>query len=211
MNKLETGLIWLFVGFTCPFLLFVIFWWSAAILHSYCQDFPLKWVIIMSFSGLSTGLILDAFFLRHWVSRFYTINLWLMGLIYLGLSIAAVAFFMGLPVGTIILGTLAGIYMGRRARHAQAFLTKVTQTLRKTSVAAGAVTAMAAFPIGLLALGEKDILEMLHRLLGIQQASIQGWAGFVLVSLLCLLLFLIQYWLSKLAGHMAYNAGRGNT
>ena len=208
MSKLESVLVGLFIGITCPLLIFVGFWWSAALLHRYLPDFPLQFVIASAVTGLCVGMILDVLFLKNWVPRFYTTNIWLMGIIYIALSIAAVAFFMGLPVGTIILGILAGIYMGRRACHAQIDLTMDESSLRKTSLAAGAVTSMAAFPIGLLALNEDDILEMLQSLLGIWQLNFRGWAGFTLIGLLCIFLYLIQYWLSKQVGYLAYHAGK---
>ena len=211
MTRLESVLVGLFVGITCPLLIFVGFWWTTATLYRFLPSFPLQLVIASAVTGLSIGLILDVVFLKSWVAHFYTAKLWLMGIIYFAFSIAAVAFFMGFPVGTIILGILAGIYMGRRACHAQTEMNIDQSLLRKTSLTAGTITAIAAFPIGLLALQEDDILKMLQSLSGIQQASFQGWEGFMLISILCLLLFLIQYWLSKQAGTMAYNAGRGNT
>jgi hypothetical protein len=62
---------------------------------------------------------------------------------------------------------------------------------------------MAALPIGILALNERDILKMLETLSGLSQASLRGFAGFALVGLLCVLLFLMQYWLSRKAGLLA--------
>ena len=76
-------------------------------------------MIALVLTGLGIGLVLDVVFVRNWVLRFYTANLWLMGIIYIALSIAAVSFFMGLPIGTINPGILASITMGRRASHVQ--------------------------------------------------------------------------------------------
>jgi hypothetical protein len=171
------------------------------------REFGLSMVIAAALTGLGLGLLLDVLFLRRWVRRFYMANLWLMIILYLGLSIVAVAFFMGLPVGTIALGTIAGIYMGRRASHAHIDWINAVPTLRITALIAASVTAMAALPIGILALNEQDILKMLENLSGINQASLRGAAGFTLVVLLCVLLFLIQYWFSKKAGFLACNIG----
>jgi len=107
-----------------------------------------------------------------------------MGIIYIALSFAAVAFFMGLPSGTINPGILASITMRCRASHAQFDLTNYGSSLCKTSLAAGAVTTIAVFPIGRLALKEEDILEVHQSLSGLRQASFPGWVGF---SLICLL------------------------
>jgi hypothetical protein len=210
MSKLESTLVGLFVGIACPLLTFVVFWWSAALIHMRTSSFPLRMVIAMALTGLSLGLLLDVLFLRKWVQRFYMANLWLMSIIYLCLCIVAVAFFMGLPAGTIVLGIAAGVYMGRRENHVHIDGINAIPTLRKTALITASVTAMAALPIGILALNEQDILIVLENLSGLDQASIRGFAGFTLIGLLCVLLFLIQYWFSKKAGLLAFNIGTGN-
>jgi hypothetical protein len=170
-------------------------------------DFPLSMVIASALTGLGLGLVLDLVFLRQWVRRFYMANIWWMIILYLGLSIAAVAFFMGLPAGTIVLGIAAGVYMGRRERHVHTDWINAIPTLRKTALITASVTAMAALPIGILALNEQDILAMLENLSGLPQANLRGFAGFTLIGLGCVLLFLIQYWFSKKAGLLAFNIG----
>jgi len=210
ISRLESIIVGLFVGIACPLLSFVAFWWSAALLHMRVPEFPLSMVIAAALTGLGLGLLLDVLFLRRWVRRFYMANLWLMIILYLGLSIVAVAFFMGFPVGTIALGTIAGIYMGRRATHAHIDCINAVPTLRITALIAASVTAVAALPIGILALNEQGVLRMLENLSGINQASLRGAAGFTLVALLCVLLFLIQYWFSRKAGFLACNIGERN-
>ncbi len=207
MSKLELIIIGLFVGIACPLLTFVVFWWSAALLHMRVPDFPQSIVIALALTGLSLGLLLDVLFLRRWVQTFYMANIWLMIILYLGLSIVSVAFFMGLPVGTFVLGISAGIYMGRRENHVHSDWINTVPALRKTALIAASVTAMAALPIGIFALNEQGILKMLEDVSGLDQTSIRGFAGFTLVGLLCVLLFLIQYWFSRKAGLLAFNMG----
>ena len=208
MSKLESTLVGLFVGIACPLLTFVVFWWSAALMHMHISGFPLRMVIAAALLGLGVGLLLDVLFLRKWVQRFYVANPWLIGIVYLCLCIAAVAFFMGLPIGTLALGIAVGVYAGRKERHVRGNRTSVVPTLRKTALMAASVTTMAALPIGILALNEQDILAMLATLSGLSQADLRGYAGFALVGLLCVLLFLIQYWFSKKAGLLAFNLGQ---
>jgi hypothetical protein len=136
--------------------------------------------------------------------------MWLMFILYLGLSIVAVAFFMGFPFGTITLGTIAGIYMGRRASHVHTDWITAVHSLRKTALITATVTLMAVLPIGILALNEKDILKILENLSGINQIRFRGIAGLTLIAFLCGFLFLIQYWLSKKAGLLAFNMGKRN-
>jgi len=128
--------------------------------------------------------------------------------LYLGLSIVAVAFFMGLPIGTITIGTIAGIYMGRRMSHVHADWITVVHVMQKTALITASITVMGTLPIGLLALNEQDILDMLKRLSGFGQSSLQGIVGFTLIIVLCGLLFLVQYWLSKKAGLLAFYMGK---
>lgn len=207
MSKLESIIIGLFVGIACPVLTFVVFWWSAALLYMRVPDFPLNIVIASALTGFSLGLLLDVLFLRRWVRTFYIANIWLMIILYLGLSFIAVGFFMGLPGGTFVLGISAGIYMGRRESHVHNDWINAFPALRKTALIAASVTTLAALPIGILALNEQNILNMLENVSGLDQDSIQGFAGFILVGLLCVLLFLIQYWFSRKAGLIAFNMG----
>ena len=71
MSKLEATIIGLFVGIACPFLGFVAFWWTAALLH--LQGFPVPEGVIKAaaLTGLGLGCLLDVLFLRRWVGKFY--------------------------------------------------------------------------------------------------------------------------------------------
>ena len=211
IGKSESIVVGLFLGIACPFLLFVLFWWSTALLHMRVPGFPLSVVIAAALTGLVLGVLLDVFLLKRWVRQFYTANLRSMIILYLALSVLAFASFMGLPVGTIAIGTLAGVYMGRRASHAHTGRSRTIPALRATALVTALVTALAALPIGLLALREKDILENLERISGISRTSLQGAVGFALIIFLCGLLFLIQYSLSRIAGFLAWNTGEKNS
>ena len=210
MSQRESIMVGLLVGIACPLLTFVGFWWPAAWLHRHVSGFPLQMVMALALTGLSVGLLLDLFFLRNWVQRFYQAPLWLMSMGYLGLCIVAVAFFMGFPVGTLILGLIAGVYMGRRERCAHREGPQFMPTLRRTALMAAAVTTMAALPIGVLALQEQNLLAMLRSWSGLEAVSLQGGVGFTLIGILCVLLFLVQYGVSKKAGLLAYKMGPRN-
>ncbi len=207
MNKTETIIIGVFLGTACPLLAFVVFWWSAALLHMRFPDFPLSIVIVSALTGLSMGLVLDILFLRWWVQKFYIASVWLMIVLYLSLSIIAVAFFMGLPVGTFVLGIAAGAYMGRRESSIHSDRISVVSTLRKTALMTATVTTMPALPIGILALKERDVLNMLKNLTDLTPTSLRGFSGFAFIALLCVLLFLMQYFFSKKAGLLAFDLG----
>lgn len=120
MSKTERTLVGVFLAGICPLLAFVMCWWTAAVVHACMPGVSVNAVIVTALSGLLAGIVLDLLLLRKWIRRFYTSSLWLMAAIYGALCVVAVAFFMGLPVGTFGLGILAGIYAGRRQRHAAA-------------------------------------------------------------------------------------------
>ncbi|MGA3285393.1 MAG: hypothetical protein ABSD57_13160 [Verrucomicrobiota bacterium] len=212
MNKLESIIVGLFVGMTCPLLTFVFCWWTAAGL--YLSGFHLTpgMIIIAALAGLGLGCLLDVIFLRRWVGRFYTANWWLMVMVYLALGVVAVAFCMGIPVGTFSLGIAAGIYIGRREHHRQADGARAAAAFRRVAVFAASVTTAAALLIGILALqSEQEILRWLENTCGLNRNSLQGGGGFILVGFLCVLLFVMQYWCSRMAGRLAFRIRMGGT
>jgi lysylphosphatidylglycerol synthetase-like protein (DUF2156 family) len=210
ISKLESTIIGLFVGITCPFLGFVAFWWTAALLH--LQGFPVPEGMIKAaaLTGLGLGCLLDVFFLRRWVDKFYTANLWLIVMVYLGLCVVAVGSCMGVPAGTFSLGVAAGAYVGRREHHRQVDGVLTATAFRRVAVFAASVTTVAALPIGILALqSEQEILTWLENTFDLNRNSLQGGGGFILIGFLCFLLFVMQYWCSRMAGRLAFNIGTG--
>jgi len=210
MNKLESTIVGLFVGITCPFLGFVAFWWTAALLH--LQGFPVPEGMIKTaaLTGLGLGCLLDVVFLRRWVGKFYTANPWLIVMVYLGLCVVAVGSCMGVPVGTFSLGIAAGAYVGRREHHRQADGVLAATAFRRVAVFAASVTTAAALPIGILALqSEQEILRWLENTFDLNRNSLQGGGGFILIGFLCLLLFVMQYWCTRMAGRLAFRIGTG--
>jgi hypothetical protein len=210
MSKLESTIVGLFVGVTCPLLTFVFFWWTAAGL--YLSGFPLPpdVIITAALAGLGLGCLLDVVFLRRWVWKFYTANLWLMVAVYLALCVVAVAFCMGVPVGTFLLGIAAGVYIGRRTHHRQADEARAAVAFRRVAVFAASVTAAMALLIGILALqSEQEILRWLENTFGLSRNALQGSGGFILVGILCSLLFVTQFWCTRKAGRLALGIGAG--
>jgi hypothetical protein len=64
--------------------------------------------------SLLPGLFIDILFLKRWVRNAYTMNIKTLAVLYLFHSVCALGFFMGIPIGNIFLGILAGIYSARR-------------------------------------------------------------------------------------------------
>jgi hypothetical protein len=64
--------------------------------------------------SLLPGLLIDVAFLKRWVKNTYTMSTKAIGAVYVFYSVCALGFFMGIPIGNIFLGILAGIYSARR-------------------------------------------------------------------------------------------------
>jgi hypothetical protein len=64
--------------------------------------------------SLLPGLLIDVAFLKRWVKNAYVMNTKAIGALYIFYSVCALGFFMGIPIGNIFLGILAGIYSARR-------------------------------------------------------------------------------------------------
>ena len=210
MSKLEATIIGLFIGIICPWLTFVACWWTAFLLHQYVFPMPESMIITAALTGLGIGCLLDMFFLRRWVDKFYMANLWLMVAVYLALSVVAVASCMGIPIGIFFVGIVGGVYIGRRELHRQADGALAAITFRKVAFFAASVTTMAALPIGILALqSEQKTLTWIESIVGLNRNSLQGGGGFVLVGFLCFLLFVMALWCTRMAGRLAFRIGTG--
>ena len=210
MSKTESTIVGIFLAGICPLLVFVMCWWTAAVVHACVPGVSVSAVAVTAMSGLLAGIVLDLLLLRKWIRRFYTASLWLIAAIYGALCVVAVAFFMGLPVGTFGLGILAGIYAGRRQHHAASEGAAVRRGLRRVAFFPALLTAGAALPIGLLALQERSVVELLGKVLGIAPGAARGATGVMLVCLLCVALFGAQYWCSLRAGGLAFRMGEGS-
>jgi hypothetical protein len=208
VSRTESIIVGLVIGLACPLLTFVFFWWMTAVIHMRLPRVPVQVVATAALTGLGFGVVLDMVYLKRWIKVFYTTNVLILAAVYLSLCVVAVAFCMGLPAGTFLLGTGTGVYIGRRQYHSQADIASCTATLRKTSIFAAMVTTTAAFPIGLLALDDQGVLGFLETLLGFGQADLGGLVGVTVVGVLCLVLFVVQYWCSRIAGQLAFSVGR---
>jgi hypothetical protein len=204
MNKLESIVIAVLLGIACPWLTFVAMWWTAAIVSMKWHLLSEPMIAGVALFGLAVGVVLDLVFLRTWVRRFYSAGIgWLAG-VYVALSVVAVASFMGLPVGTFVLGIVAGTYAGRRQHHHAAVPADANRRIRRAALFAALITAGAALPIGLLALRERSVLQLLASLLRVEEVTVGGAMGIFLIVVLSVLLFVAQYWCAKQGGRVAF-------
>lgn len=208
MSKIESILVGVVIGMLCPLLTFVLCWWTSAALAIYgIVRISERAIATATYSGLALGLVLDAIWLRRWIARCYGVSVRLMIVLYLVCSAVAVAFFMGLPAGNLILGTMAGGYMGRREHHTASDRESFSRIIRRTGLFTATITGVEALLIGLLALREKTVGRVLHVGLGMDETAISGPKGVGLVVVLCLALAIFQFWCTRAAGRLAFGRG----
>jgi len=209
MKKVESTLIAAFLGIACPFSLFVIGWWtSAALFISHLLPIPEAGIAVSAFAGLTVGVVLDIVALRRWVLRFYALDARFMVLTYLFWSVVALAFFMGLPVGVLALGTCAGVYVGRREHHAGSDERVAAQSARRVGLFAAAVTGTESLMMGLLAAYERFTLAWLLSLVGLKRCAGDPSVGGAVILSSCFVLTAMQYWLTRWAALGAFRLGR---
>jgi hypothetical protein len=209
MDKIESTIVGTFLAVVCPLSAFVLLWWSAAAIHI-LGILPLseRGVSASAIIGLGVGLILDILFLNRFVELFCRIPLHIAAIAYLFWSAIAVAFFMGLPIGNLILGTLAGVYVGRRELLAGSSSKVFQKASKHAGIFTGLVTSTEALLVGLLAVRQHAEVPFVERIFGIKPPSIGGVSGILLVLFLCVILMMVQYWFTRSAAGIAFRGGR---
>jgi len=202
MTRAESVIVGFVVGITCPLLLFVFCWWATAALSIYhIVSFPVSIIIVAAFTGMGLGFVLDILYLKNWVRSFYRASMKVMALVYLLLSVIAVAFFMGLPIGNIFLGAVAGLYVGRKQYHTGGNQQTLAKGAKRVGVFTACVTSLEALPIAILALDERELMDMLETLL---RSAMTGFTAVALVASVCIGLFVVQYSCTRVAASLAF-------
>jgi len=208
MSKAEKTIIAVVIAALCPASLFFLLWWlSAALSISHILPTSEGWIGAAAISGLCLGVVLDILYLKRWMSTFYRINMKFMLFGYLLWSAIAVAILMGLPFLNIVLGILAGLYVGRKQHHAQAVRDDFAKTAKKISSFTALVIGTEALFIGILALREDTVAKVLGSVTGLQQSAISGPIGMGLVIVMCLVLMVVQYCCTRTAARFAFGLG----
>ena len=207
-SERESRIVGLCVGLACPLLASVYFWWIAAAFHLYVMRMPLGMIVTAAFTGLGLGACLDVVFLRRWVRDFYAATPWVTVAVYFGLFGVLFGLFMGAPFGTFALGVATGAYVGRRQRHLHGDPARAGAAIRRAAILAASATTAAALPIGILAvLGEQQLLNEIEDCLRLKRNCLTGAGGFLLVGVLCVVLFATQFWCARTAGRLAFQIG----
>jgi hypothetical protein len=204
VTKAETIATGLIVGILCPLCTFILCWWAPATLNFYLPV-PERWIATSALSGLAVGIGLDVLYLKRWIPDFYKVDMKLLVLIYLFCSAMAAAFFMGMPLGNLVLGILAGAYMGRRAYHIGQSGISFPKTTNRFITFTALLTGVWALWIGLLALNDESVITLLRAAPGLAWVPLAGPTGIELVILLTIVLMAVQYMCARAAAWFMFS------
>lgn len=149
---------------------------------------------IYALIGLSSGLLLDLMFLKHWINNRYVLPIWFVVGIYILYNICIYGFFMGLPVFNTFLGLLAGYYFGKRICFNKVESETHTKLINQVSIFAGLIMTFVCISSGFLAIYDNGAAGMIQNVLGLsfEVTSSMLWGivligGFILISINVLL------------------------
>jgi hypothetical protein len=163
-------------------------------------------VAVSALAGLAIGLVVVLLRLKPWLAGFYNIPIFPAALVYLFWSAVATGLFMGFPVGVLALGPLAGLYVGRRARHTD--LSKVTvleKGSRRASLFTAAVVGFVSTAMGALAVGEAQTMQAILSLVGLDSLAESVAGRIALMAVAVPALIAAQYWLTRGTARLAFS------
>jgi hypothetical protein len=206
MSKIEYLLSGIVLGTFFPGAIMIFFWWLPATLTIYRIIYiPDLYIMISSLTGLSIGIIIDILVLKKIIPKFYDLNKYLLIITYLFCSAFAVSSFMGLPIGNFFLGLIAGLYVGRKCYHLNKNHNSYLQNMKTVSNFTAFITSFEGLLIGLLMLNDKSVINSTNQFLGIQIFSANQYRNVLIIILLCILLYVMQFILTKAAVNLSYS------
>ena len=107
--------------------------------------------------SLLPGLFIDILFLKRWVRNAYTMSTKAISAVYIFYSVCAIGFFMGIPIGNIFLGILAGVYAAMKMHFTMADEERRNQYFKRTAKFAAAVMVLICCLITLWAIAGEMI------------------------------------------------------
>ncbi len=200
INKLENLFLALEFGGIAPIFCFLSGWWGAYLLASENQ------IPIFALAGLGLGIVIDLLFLGKWVRAAYYVHPLILIAIYLFYSVGIFGFFMGVPVFIIVMGPLAGFYVGRRLSQEKVNVERMNKIIRWTGLFASFVLAVACLAALLLAASEAtlaaNINGMLQDMVGLK-TSFNNQTLLILSALVGFGIVVAEYYLTQAAAKKA--------
>jgi hypothetical protein len=176
-----------------PALLLLLGWWGSLLL---ALD---TWVPVAALTGLAVGVLLDLALFRGWMAAGYRMPQAVMALLYVLYSVCLFGFLMGVPVGNILPGLLAGVYAARRASAEGLDRARAVAYLRRVAWFCVLVLALACMASAALALRDPYTSDNLRGMLGLSfKVTAAMVYGLILVG--GGLLLVAEYWLVKCVG-----------
>ena len=206
MSKIEYLLSGIVLGTFISGAIMIFFWWLPATLTIYRIIYiPDLYIMISSLTGLAIGVIIDILVLKKIIPKFYDLNKYLLIITYLFCSSFAVSSFMGLPIGNLFLGLIAGLYIGRKCYHLTQNHSSYLQNMKIVSNFTAFITSFEGLLIGLLVLNDKSVIISTNQFLGMQMFSANQIGNILIIIFLCILLYLLQFFLTKAAITLSYS------
>jgi len=196
-------LIALFVSIACPLSPFVLAWWGSTFV-----TMSERIVTYSALMGLGWGLLLLVVCLRRWIHNFYAVRSILTLPAYLFWSMIALAFFMGLPIGNLVLGSLAGLYVGGKAYHQGKAMVLFERQARWAGLFTAAVVGVVSVAMGALAIQERDTMQVILGLVSLSQLAATPTGRVVLIAIAVPVLIETQYWLTRVAASWGFRVGQ---
>jgi len=164
-------------------------WWASLLF-----TLDVSFNVVAAGSGLLCGIVLDVLLRRTWLCLSYRRSPMILGVIYLFYAVGLFGFFMGVPVGVVALGLLAGIYAARRAVVLRCSAVEALAWLRHTAWFCVAVLFVACAASAYLAVTDPYTPQNLQGMLGLSfevtETMVHGLIGVGGAALLT-----VQYWL----------------
>jgi hypothetical protein len=168
IGTLEKIFLSLILGGIAPIVFLLSGWWGAFFLA------PESQIPFFALAGLGLGISIDFLFLGKWIMAAYQIPLIFLIAIYLFYSVGMFGFFMGVPVFNLVMGPVAGIYIGRRLGFEKVAKEEKERITHWTGLFTALVLAVACLAALFLAGSEStlaaNINGMLRDMLGLKTA-----------------------------------------
>jgi hypothetical protein len=195
MNRSDKFIMSLFFGFIILITPFCLLWWSCYLLSLNIQ--------IGIIIGLFIGIILNILYLSKIVSNSFNINYNILGILYFIYSIGMFGFFMGVPVFNILLGIVAGWYIGRRMKINHCDYITFKKIINKVNIFCLINLIIVCIASSIIALNDKYTAANLEGMFNLNfQLTNSMLLGIILIG--GTLLILIQFLAIKLISYATY-------
>jgi hypothetical protein len=206
MSKTETVIVSFVVLMVCPLAALVptvlvtyeLFRQGVISEQSYTQS-----VLIL----LVGVIFLTTIKLKQLIARFYFLRSYVTLPVFLILSVLALSTCMGTLIGNLILGALAGLYLGRRGVNTHMPVDVLKRSVRRGSLFTAVLMALMASAMGVLAVGEKRTLMHILSLVRLERLAENPTGRWVIVGLAVPVLIALQYGLTRRMARWGYGAG----